>query len=59
MDFMNLKNISLLAARLLCVANYPTAWELMLRRISLRILLYDLLVPSKVDRTQVRAFSLV
>jgi len=37
----------------------PTAWELILRRISLRTLLYRFLVPSEVNSAQIEAFSLV
>ena len=36
-----------------------TAWELTLGRIALRTLLYGFLVSSKVNRTQIGAFSLV
>ena len=51
--------MSLLAASLLWFGNLFQSLELMLRRISLRTVLYGFLVPSKVNRTQIGAISLV
>jgi len=54
-----LQNISTCCKFNVVLGTYSTAWELMLRRISLCTLVYVFFVPSKVNRTWIRAFSLV